>query len=109
LMTPLTIRVPTIDVLARWGIPVVLVARTSLGTINHSLLSIEALRRRDIPFLGVAFVGDENENTQATIATMGGARVLGRLPFVMPLTRETLRAAFDAGFRIAEFDDNAKQ
>lgn len=109
LMTPLTIRVPTIDMLARWRIPVILVARTSLGTINHSLLSIEALRRRNIPLLGVAFVGDANENTQATIAAMGGARVLGRLPFVMPLTRETLRAAFDAGFRIAEFDEDAKQ
>lgn len=109
LMTPLTIRVPTIDVLARWGIPVVLVARTSLGTINHSLLSIEALRRRNIPLLGVAFVGDANENTQATIAAMGGARVLGRLPFVAPLTRETLRTAFDAGFRIAEFNEDAKQ
>lgn len=109
LMTPLTLRVPTIEVLARWRIPVVLVARTSLGTINHSLLSIEALRRRNIPLLGAAFVGDENENTQATIGTMGGVRVLGRLPFLSILTRATLRAAFEAGFRVADFAKRAKQ
>ena len=108
-MTPLTLRVPTIDMLARWRIPVILVARTSLGTINHSLLSIEALRRRNIPLLGVAFVGEENENTQATIGTMGGARVLGRLPFVAVLTRETLRATFSASFRVTEFAQYAEQ
>ncbi|AZG78928.1 dethiobiotin synthase [Methylocystis rosea] len=108
-MTPLTLRVPTIDMLARWRIPVILVARTSLGTINHSLLSIEALRRRNIPLLGVAFVGEEHENTQATIGTMGGAHILGRLPFVALLTRETLRAAFNASFRAAEFAQCAEQ
>ncbi|MBM3577778.1 MAG: ATP-dependent dethiobiotin synthetase BioD [Alphaproteobacteria bacterium] len=109
LMTPLTICVPTIDVVARWRIPAILTARTSLGTINHSLLSIEALRRRDIPLLGIAFVGDENENTQAAIATMGDVRVLGRLPFLSLLTQATLRAAFEAGFRVADFAKAAKQ
>jgi dethiobiotin synthetase len=102
-MTPLTDCVPTIDVLARWKIPVILVARTTLGTINHSLLSIEALRRRDIPLLGVAFIGDANEETQSTIAAMGGARALGRLPFVSPLTRENLREAFNSAFRLEDF------
>lgn len=108
-MTPLTLAVPTIDVLARWGIPAIIVARTSLGTINHSLLSIEALRRRNIPLLGVAFVGDANENTQATIARMGDVRVLGRLPFLSVLTQATLRAAFETGFRVTDFASAAKQ
>lgn len=103
IMTPLTIRVPTIDVLARWRIPVVLVARTSLGTINHSLLSIEALRRRDILVLGVAFVGDANEETQRTIAIMGQSCDLGRLPFIAPLTRDALRMAFNTAFRLGDF------
>lgn len=108
-MTPLSLAVPTIDVLARWRISAILVARTSLGTINHSLLSIEALRRRDIPLLGVAFVGDANEDTESAIGTLGGVRVLGRLSLISPLTRETLRAAFDAGFRVAELDADPKQ
>jgi len=102
-MTPLTIEAPTIDVLARWGFPAVIVARTGLGTINHSLLTIEALRRRNIPLLGVAFVGEANEETQNTIARMGDVKILGRLPPLAPLSRETLRDAFAASFAIGDF------
>ena len=80
-----------IDLFARWGAPVVLVrARRALGTINHSLLSIEALRGAQIPLLGVAFVGDENADSERTIAEMGGVRRLGRLPILDPLNAETL-------------------
>jgi len=102
-MTPLTIETPTVEVLARWRLPVILVARTSLGTINHSLLTIEALRRRDIPLRGVAFVGDEDAEAQDAIARMGGVCALGRLPLLAPLTRETLREAFAAAFALGDF------
>ena len=47
-MVPLTDETLTIDVLTGWKLPVIVVARTALGTINHSLLTLEALRRRDI-------------------------------------------------------------
>ena len=57
---PLNRSLLQIELFARWGAPVVLVASTRLGTINHSLLSVEALKRRQIPLLGIAFVGDEN-------------------------------------------------
>ena len=43
------------DVFAKWAQPVVIVARTGLGTINHSLMTIEALRHRGVAILGVAF------------------------------------------------------
>lgn len=91
------------DQFARWGAPVVLVARTQLGTINHTLLSIEALRARGMPILGVAFVGEPVEDSEATICAMGGVQRLGRLPRLDPLTPETLRAAFAAGFRVEDF------
>lgn len=91
------------DQFARWGARVVLVARTSLGTINHSLLSIEALRARGVAILGVAFVGDAMEDSEATICTMGAVRRLGRLPHLDPLTPATLRDAFAASFRVEDF------
>ncbi|AOR78169.1 dethiobiotin synthase [Novosphingobium resinovorum] len=91
------------DQFARWGAPVVLVARTMLGTINHSLLSIEALRTRGVDVLGVAFVGDAVEDSEATICAMGKVKRLGRLPRVDPLTPETLAAAFAANFRLEDF------
>lgn len=91
------------DLFARWRAPTVLVARTALGTINHSLLSIEALRSRSVPILGVAFVGPANEESEATIAAMGGVKRLGRLPWLDPLGCDALAAAFVAGFDIADF------
>jgi dethiobiotin synthetase len=103
LMTPLTETLPTADLLAQWRLPVVLCARTTLGTINHSLLSLEALRRRDIPVLGVAFIGDENVETRRIIAQMSGARDLGRLPLLASLTADVLRASFESAFRHADF------
>lgn len=102
-MVPLTYQFLSIDLLARWRLPVILVARTALGTINHSLLTIEALRRRAVAIHGVAFVGGEEIEPQRTIASLGDVRILGRLPHVSPLTKETLHAAFDESFRREDF------
>ncbi|GAA4111727.1 dethiobiotin synthase [Aminobacter aganoensis] len=103
LMVPVNRHTLYIDVFARWAIPVVLCARTGLGTINHTLLSIEALRSRAIPLLGVTFIGDEMADTQRTIAEMGKVRVLGRLPRLDALTPQTLAKAMQANFNAADF------
>ncbi|MBU3993151.1 MAG: dethiobiotin synthase [Alphaproteobacteria bacterium] len=91
------------DQFVRWGAPVVLVARTGLGTINHTLLSLEALRARGVAVLGVAFVGEGNADSEATIAAMGKVRRLGRLPWLERLEPAALAAAFAANFSIADF------
>jgi dethiobiotin synthetase len=103
LLVPLTREVTYIDVMARWRAPLVLCARTTLGTINHTLLSIEAIRARDIPLLGIAFLGDENPDSEAIIAAMGRTRRLGRLPPLAPLTAGSLKAAFTAHFDVNDF------
>jgi dethiobiotin synthetase len=102
-LVPLTRSLTYADIFARWAAPVVLVASTRLGTINHSLLSIEALQSRGVPILGIAFVGEANEDSERTIAEMGGIRRLGRLPWIDPLTRDSLAQAFRANFNIADF------
>jgi dethiobiotin synthetase len=98
LLVPLTRRTLLIAVLARWGAPVVLCARTRLGTINHTLLSVEALRLRAIPLLGVAFVGDAHPENERIIGSLGKVPVLGRLPHLDPLTPPALAAAFAQAF-----------
>ncbi len=103
LLVPLTRQCLQVDLFARWRAPVVLVAATRLGTINHTLLSVEALRRRDIPIFGLAFVGDENADSERTIVEFAGARRLGRLPNLDPLDAGSLSAAFTAGFDTADF------
>ena len=103
LLVPLTRKVAYIDVIERWRVPVTLCARTTLGTINHSLLSIEALRSRGIPLLGIAFVGDENAESERIIVEMGHTRRLGRIPHLAQLTEGSLRAAFARHFSIGDF------
>jgi dethiobiotin synthetase len=102
-MVPLADDTLAIDLLARWRLPVIVVARTALGTINHSLLTLEALRRRDIPVFGIAFVGEPEEAVEQTIARLGVVKRLGRLPRLSPLSAQTLRDAFSAGFSLADF------
>lgn len=102
-LVPVTGRLLYADLFARWGCRVVVVARTELGTINHSLLTFEALRARGVLILGVAFNGEPNEDSEATIAELGGVKRLGRLPRLTPLSPETLRAAFLDAFRLGDF------
>ena len=102
-LVPVTRDILYADLFARWALPVVLVARTRLGTINHSLLSIEALHARGVPILGMAFVGPANEDSEATIAALGQVRRLGRLPILDPLDPETLAQAFAAQFSVEDF------
>ncbi|MET0181028.1 MAG: dethiobiotin synthase [Novosphingobium sp.] len=102
-LVPLTRDTLFAGLFARWRLPVILVARTALGTINHSLLAIEALRTRGVAIHGVAFNGDAVEDSEATIAAIGGVRRLGRLPTLAPLDGDTLARAFAANFAAGEF------
>ncbi|RUU14500.1 ATP-dependent dethiobiotin synthetase BioD [Mesorhizobium sp. USDA-HM6] len=101
LMVPLNRQTKFIDVFREWQLPVILCARTALGTINHTLLSIEALRARSIPLLGIVFIGKEMADNQRTITEFSGVPQLGRLPFLDPLTDETLKDAMIANFDLA--------
>ncbi len=103
LLVPIKRELLFADVFARWELPVILCARTALGTINHSLLSIEAMRARDIILHGIAFIGDENADTERTICEIGGVKRLGRLPRLDPLNAKTLSDAFAANFRVEDF------
>jgi len=102
-LVPLTSEILFADVFARWQASVILCARTSLGTINHTLMSVEALQRRSVPIFGIAFVGEENSETQRIIVHMSETRSLGRLEPTSPLTHDRLMAAFHRGFDLSIF------
>ena len=103
LLVPVTRSLLFADLFADWRAPAVLVARTALGTINHSLLSVEAMRARAIPILGIAFVGAANDDNEATICALAGVRRLGRLPWLDPLDAAMLASAFASYFRVEDF------
>ena len=102
-LVPVTRTLLYADLFARWHIPVIVCARTALGTINHSLLTIEALRARDVPIHGLAFLGEAAPDSEAIVARLGGVRRLGRLPILDPLIPDSLARAFAAHFDLADF------
>lgn len=96
LMVPLNRRTLFLDIIATWQAPVILCARTALGTINHSLMTLASLRHAGAPVLGIAFIGETNPAVERTICDFGAVAHLGCLPRLGPLTRDTLTKAFTA-------------
>jgi dethiobiotin synthetase len=103
LLVPLTRELTYVDMFARWHAPIVLCARTTLGTINHTLLSIEAIRARGIALLGIAFIGEENPDSEAIIVELGRTQRLGRLPLLPALTPDRLKTVFATHFNVTDF------
>jgi len=97
LLVPITQKILQIDVMQKWGHPIVLCSRTTLGTINHTLLSIEALKRREIPIAGILFVGDSNLKSETNIVHFGQVPYLGRLPHLATLDSASLSSAWRDG------------
>lgn len=88
----------TTHLMRHLGLPVLLVARTSLGTINHTLLSIAALRAAALDFRGVIMVGKPNRENLKAIEHYGGVAVVGTVPILSKINRESLLRAFRRHF-----------
>jgi dethiobiotin synthetase len=69
-----------IDLFQSWNLPVILISRHYLGSINHTLLSIGALKSRNIPIEGIVFVGEENKATESIILNTTGVHFIARIP-----------------------------
>ncbi|MGE3707775.1 MAG: dethiobiotin synthase [Vicinamibacterales bacterium] len=105
-LVPLTPSVLVIDLIERLGLPAVVVARTTLGTINHTLMTMSTLRARGIAVPGVLLDGPANAENQAAIEHYGDVPVLGHLPPLEPLTRDALAPVaqqLDPHGRLSEF------
>jgi dethiobiotin synthetase len=85
-LVPLNPRNQMVDLIKKVGLPVILVARGTLGTINHTLLSIEALRYRQIPIHGVVFNGELNLENQIAIESWGKVKTLCHIPVFNQIT-----------------------
>jgi dethiobiotin synthetase len=86
------------DLMRRIGLPVVVAARTSLGTINHTLLTLEALRAAQLEVRGVVLNGDENLENRRSIEQYGKVRVIGHIPALARIHRDTLLEVFEKYF-----------
>ncbi len=77
-----------IDLFEEWKIPLIVVSRHYLGSINHTLLTIETLQKRNIPIEGIVFIGEEHLPTETIIQKVSGVRVIGRIPEVEEVNAE---------------------
>ncbi|MFN7943512.1 MAG: dethiobiotin synthase [Thermoanaerobaculia bacterium] len=89
-----------VDLVAALALPVLLVARSSLGTINHALLSLAELRRRALPVAGVVMVGPADADHRAAIERLGGVEVIAEVPRLESVDPSSIAEAardFDPG------------
>jgi dethiobiotin synthetase len=97
-MVPLNERDMMRDLMLRIGFPVIVAARTALGTINHTLLTLAALGEARLPICGVALVGDTNIENRRAIEQYGNVRVVGHIPMLKEINRAALLGVYEKHF-----------
>jgi dethiobiotin synthase len=106
-LVPINDRALMVNLMKMLGLPVLIVARTELGTINHTLLTIQALRSRELQIAGVVLVGEPRPGTREAIEQHGEVIVVGEMPRFVELTSDALEtwagANLDSDSRIAGF------
>lgn len=89
-LVPINYNFLMIDLIKQLKVPVVIVAHSALGTINHSLLTISALRAYDIDILGVILNGEENIDNKEAIELFGKVKVFGNFPLLTEINIDSL-------------------
>lgn len=97
LIVPINWKDTVLDLIEQLNIPVILVARSTLGTLNHTLLSLKALRDRNIEVMGVILNGPEHQSNKETIEQFGKVPVIELKPLIS-LHKESLLTAFNRSF-----------
>jgi dethiobiotin synthetase len=90
LMVPLNRDWLQVEQLKVWGAPIILVARTGLGTLNHTLLSLEALKHRNLNVLGIVLNGPPHKDNPKTLEQFGDTKILASLPIFEKVTSKVL-------------------
>lgn len=100
-----------LDLLVQWGQPCLLVASSQLGTLNHTLLSLAALRAQRVPVAGVVLNGPPNRDNREAIERFGEVEVIAELSVLDPLNRSTVTQAasgFDTAGQLAGLLDQSQ-
>jgi dethiobiotin synthetase len=93
LMSPLSLDFLNINMIQHLDLPVILVSHNYLGSINHTLLSVEALQERNIPIKGIVFSGEKNEASESFILEYTNLPLLFSIPLLKEVNKETIAEA----------------
>jgi dethiobiotin synthetase len=98
LLVPLNRSALQIDLLSRWRAPVLLAARSTLGTLNHTLLSLEALCARPIPVAGIVLIGPDHPENIESLRRWSPVPIVGSIPPLDSLNGTTLLEVYRQRF-----------
>lgn len=90
LLVPLNNKDTILNLIKKTKCEVILISKHYLGSINHSLMSIEILKNNNIPIKGILFNGEENKETEDIIVEMTGINVLGRIEIIKKLNKKKI-------------------
>lgn len=80
-----------IDLIEEWKLPIILVSKHYIGSINHTLMTAEILKNKKIQVEGIIFVGNENIPTESIILKQTKLKYITRIPFVKEVTKEFIQ------------------
>lgn len=98
IMVPINDKYFVVDLIRKFDVPVVLVARSGLGTINHTLLTLEKLSNLNIRIFGLVLNGEINTENKKAIEKYSGYKVIGEISNIEHPTPETLQQVFEQTF-----------
>jgi len=93
-----------LDMMRALGMPVIVVSRSALGTINHTVLTLDAIRAAGLSVRGVVAVGPRNQDNERAIERYGCAPIIGRVPLLEVINREILLEVFNSEFDKGKFN-----
>ena len=80
-----------LDLMVQFNLPIIIVARTALGTINHTLLTLQAIRQKGLKIAGVILSGEPDADNAAAIQHYGNVSILATLPRLPIITKQELQ------------------
>jgi dethiobiotin synthetase len=96
LLSPVTAKATVADFIQHFKLPAILVSKNYLGSINHTLLSIEVMKARQIPIIGIIMNGDSNKESEQFIEAYTGIPIIARIPHLIPLNPQAVRESAGA-------------
>lgn len=90
IMVPLNDHETNLDLIKKLNIPVILISKNYLGSINHTLLSVEILKLNNIPIKGLIFNGEQNKSSESFILNYTKVELLGRVDFEKNINKDTI-------------------
>lgn len=91
IMVPINTTELNLDLLKQWNLPIILVSLNYLGSINHSLLTLDVLKNNNLTLAGIVFNGDRNEASENFILNYSKVNYLGHIPSLQQLNKQEIK------------------